>query len=84
MADKKKTSIRSKDEDRFTKTVGRAILARAAKRGISIERLAYESGVSKGYAYDIVQGKSNPSILILFRIAEALEISPAELLDIKN
>lgn len=51
-----------------------------AKRGISIERLAYEAGVSKGYLYDLVRGRGNPSIIILHRIADALETEISELL----
>lgn len=77
---KRKTSVRSKAEDQFIKSVGRAITARAAKRGVSIERLAYEGGISKGYAYDLIQGKGNPSLLILFRIANALDIPTSDLL----
>lgn len=52
----------------------------AAKRGISIERLAYEAGVSKGYLYDVVRGVGNPSVIILNRIADALEVDISELL----
>lgn len=77
---KRKTAIRDEEEDLFIKRVGKSIQSKAMKRKVSIERLAYEAGISKGYAYDIIKGKSNPSILILFRIASALEINPSELI----
>ena len=70
----------SADESRSLKTIGRKIGEFAAQRKISVERLAYEAGVSKGYLYDIVKGKGNPSLIILFRIASALEIPPHLLL----
>ena len=80
MDSKRKTSEREKDEDLFIKRVGKSIQSKAMKRKVSIERLAYEAGISKGYAYDIIKGKCNPSILILYRIASALEINPSELI----
>lgn len=66
-------------EIRLLKRVGRTIGEYAAKRKISVEKLAYEAGVSKGYLYDIVKGIGNPSALILFRIASALNIPPSQL-----
>lgn len=56
------------------KRMGRVIGEYAAKRKISVERLAYEAGVSKGYLYDIVKGKGNPSLIILHRIASTLNL----------
>lgn len=64
----------SDEEKILLKKIGHVVGEHAAKRKISIERLAYEGGVSKGYLYDLVKGKSNPSVVILCRIASALEI----------
>lgn len=61
------------EEVTFLKKLGRKISNLSGKRGVSIERLAYEGGISKGYLYDLVKGHGNPSALILFRIASALE-----------
>ena len=65
----------------FLKKAGRAIGECAAKRKISIERLAYEAGVSKGYLYDLVKGDGNPSLVILHRIASALNITLSNLIN---
>jgi len=77
-----KTRIRSleKSEKSFLKSFGRRVTEQAFKKGISIEHLAYEAGVSKGYLYDIVKGNGNPSLVVLLRIADALEISPHQML----
>lgn len=69
----------STHESKMLKALGSRIAELAAKRQVSIERLAYEGGVSKGYLYDVVKGQGNPSLIILLRIAEALEV-PASLL----
>ncbi len=63
-----------KGELNLLKRVGRRISENAAKRKISIERLAYEAGVSKGYLYDVTKGVGNPSVIILSRIASALDV----------
>lgn len=70
----------SKGEKAFLKRLGRRILEFAAKREASIEKIAYEGGISKGYLYDIANGKGNPSLVILMRIAEALEVKLTDLL----
>ena len=62
------------DEARFLKRLGKALIAMAVQKSKSLERVAYEAGVSKGYIYDIAKGKANPSILILYRISSALEV----------
>lgn len=76
-----KNRIRSIDslEKRELKKLGQRICEYAAKRKKSIERLAYEAGISKGYLYDIAKGIGNPSALILFRIASALNIPVSQL-----
>jgi len=61
--------------------VGQSSNRHAAKRRVSIERLAYEGVVSKGYLYDLAKGVGNPSLVILLRIATALEVSITKLID---
>ena len=46
----------------------------ATEKKKSLEKLAYEAGVSKGYIYEIAKGLRNPSLLVLHRIASALEM----------
>lgn len=64
----------TKEEKTALKKMGRRVTEIASKKGVSIEKLAYEGGISKGYLYDIAKGNGNPSFVILSRIAEALEI----------
>lgn len=77
---RKRGTLPTKEESLCLQKVGRKIGQFAAKRGVSIERLAYEGEVSKGYLYDVVKGKGNPSLTILMRIATALEIPITALL----
>jgi len=76
---KRETSPKSKEEVAFVKRLGSRIAEAAANKKVSIERLAYEGGVSKGYLYDLVKGRGNPSIIILLRIADALGVKVSDL-----
>lgn len=67
-------------EERFLKALGKKIGKYATERNKSIERLAYEAGVSKGYLYDLVKGQGNPSVVIIHRIASSLDLSISQLL----
>jgi transcriptional regulator with XRE-family HTH domain len=49
-------------------------------RGLSFDQLAAVAGVSKGMLVQIEQGKANPSIAILCRVASALQLSVADLI----
>lgn len=71
---KRQLPERSGLEASYLKKIGKNITRLASQKRVSIERLAYESGVSKGYAYDVVKGIGNPSALILFRIADSLGV----------
>lgn len=44
-------------------------------KGISLEKLAYESDISKGNLSDIENGKKNPTFLTILAISNGLEIS---------
>lgn len=48
-------------------------------RGWSQERLSFESGVNKNYICDLENGKRNPSLDILERIADGLSMTLEEL-----
>lgn len=51
-------------------------------RGLSFDQFAVRCGVSKGMLVQIEQGKANPSIGTLCRIASGLGVSVAELLEV--
>lgn len=64
---------------------GRTILSLNLRRlrvskGLSQERLAYDSGMDRSYVSGIERGVENPTIDVLDRLATVLEISIGELL----
>ncbi len=62
------------EEKRLLAKLGKALISTSAQKSKSLERVAYEAGVSKGYIYDIAKGKANPSILILSRLVSVFDI----------
>lgn len=79
MQSKRGVTPKNREEAAKLKRLGRTITEYASKRKVSIERLAYEAEVSKGYLYEVVKGIRNPSLTILYRIAEALEVTVGDL-----
>jgi len=59
--------------------VRRNIVRIRQEKGYTQERLAYESGISKGFLSEIESGKKSPTIRTLEKIAETLEITLSEL-----
>jgi DNA-binding XRE family transcriptional regulator len=49
-------------------------------RGLSQDDLAYEAGVSRSYLSQLEKGVFYASLKVIGRLAEALEVEPAELL----
>ena len=49
-------------------------------RGLSQDDLAYEAGVSRSYLSQLEKGSFYASLKVIGRLAEALEVEPAELL----
>lgn len=50
-------------------------------RGMSQEQLALEAGMERSYVSDLERGTRNPSVRALGRLAEALSVQPAALLE---
>ena len=59
--------------------VRRNIVRIRMEKGYTQERLAYESGMSKGFLSEIESGKKSPTIRTLGKIAETLNISLSKL-----
>ncbi len=49
------------------------------QKKMTLEDLAFESNVNKNYLSDLERGNRNPTVKILTRIAEALEVTLEEL-----
>lgn len=64
----------SGEEKRQLKKFGRIIRSLSAEQKKSLERIAYEAGLSKSYFYDLVNGQGNPSLVILLKLSDILEI----------
>ncbi len=50
------------------------------KRGRTMEGTALDSGLSRGYFFDILVGRRSPSLVSLGRIAKALDVDICDLL----
>jgi transcriptional regulator with XRE-family HTH domain len=61
--------------------VGKNLKRLREARGLSQEALAFECGVHRTYVSGVERGVRNPTVTVLKRIADALKVSPVELLD---
>ena len=64
--------------------LGAKLKAARQARGLSLAELADSSGLTKGFISQVENGRSNPSLDSLRRIAVALEVSVQSLLDDSN
>jgi len=62
--------------------LGEAIRQRRLKLGLSQEGLALEVGLDRSYVGGVERGEHNVAVINLLRIAEALGLSGAKLLDL--
>lgn len=62
--------------------LGLAIRERRLKLGLSQEELALEVGLDRSYLGGVERGEHNVAVINLLRIAEALRLSGAKLLDL--
>lgn len=60
--------------------VGTNVRKHRQRAGLTQEQLAFAAEIDLTYVGGIERGKRNPSVLVLVRIAQALEIEPAILL----
>lgn len=54
------------------------------ERGITQEDFATDSGFDRGYISGVERGVRNPSVLVLARIASALDVDVAEFFDVNR
>ncbi|HZT21230.1 MAG TPA: XRE family transcriptional regulator [Dongiaceae bacterium] len=74
-------SMQYTDADAIAAAVARNLAALRAARGLSFDQLAARSGVSKGMLVQIEQGRTNPSLLTLCRVASALGVTIARMVE---
>lgn len=60
--------------------VGRNLKRLRKEAELSQEELAAEAGLHRTYVSDMERGTRNPTVVVLFKIADALEIEPTELI----
>ena len=63
------------------KRIGWNIRRLRAARELTQEDFATDSGFDRGYISGLERGVRNPSVLVLERIAKALDVDVADLLD---
>lgn len=68
----------------FNKIIGQRISALRKQQKLSIEQLAYQSGISKGGLSEIERNKKEPRAFTILKICSALGISVSEFFDFKE
>lgn len=68
----------------LTAAIANNVRAQRAHRGMTLDELALRSGVSRGMLIQIEQGRTNPSINTLNRIADALGVSVGRLVEVSD
>ena len=61
------------------KAFGNVLRRLRADRGLSQEALAFESGLSRTYIAYLEQGRYNPTLLSVLRLARGLKMKPSDL-----
>ncbi|MEV4561271.1 helix-turn-helix domain-containing protein [Kitasatospora sp. NPDC049285] len=69
------------DPDLVTQALARNLKRLRTERGHTLDALSARSGVSRGMVVQIEQGRTNPSVGTVVRLADALGVSIARLLD---
>ena len=61
------------------KLVGRNVLKLRLASGLTQEQLAEKSGHSQQYISSLERGARNPTVVSLFELAQALKVTPVDL-----
>lgn len=68
----------------LNKKIGKRIIHLRQNKGLTMEKLAYESGISKGGLSEIERGLKEPRISTLHKICESLGISLKDFFDFED
>lgn len=63
-----------KPDNKFIREIGKRIRQKREDRGWSQERLAIEADIDNSHLGKLERGEGNPTVKLVFRIAQALEI----------
>ena len=69
------------DPEALTTAIGRNVRRLRRRRDLTLDLLAERSGLSKGTVIGVEQSRANPSIATLCRLADALGVGVATLID---
>ena len=64
-----------------TTKLAKKLKAQRAAKGLSLEQLSKTSGVSKAMLSQIEQNKVNPTVAVMLKITDALQVNLSELLE---
>ncbi len=70
--------------DDFNQILCKRIVAYRKQQGLTIEQLAYQSGISKGGLSEIERGKKEPRAYTIFKICLTLGITMHEFFNFKE
>lgn len=59
--------------------VGQRLKEMRIKKGLSQEDLSLETGLDRSYISMVERGKRNPTLIVIFRLCEILDIQPSAL-----
>ncbi|WP_380178602.1 XRE family transcriptional regulator [Kalamiella sp. sgz302252] len=79
-----KTTEAGADLDSVSAAVSRSIKTHRKAQKLSLDELARRAGVSKGMLVETEKGTANPSIAILCKIAAALGLSVADIVNVTD
>lgn len=68
------------DSASYKTQLGRKIRAARRAHGISVEKFALMVGIDRNYLRDVEYGRANPTVDILVKIAEGLDMQVWELM----
>ncbi|MFD9942511.1 helix-turn-helix domain-containing protein [Nonomuraea sp. NPDC059023] len=72
------------DPETITAAIANNVRAQRAHRGLTLDALAARSGVSRGMLVQVEQARTNPSVSTLTRIASALGVTVARLVEVAD
>ncbi|HVN28151.1 MAG TPA: helix-turn-helix domain-containing protein, partial [Candidatus Binataceae bacterium] len=67
--------------DHYLKMVGERVRDARARHGMSRRMLAHDSGISERYLAELESGRGNLSIVLMRRLAKAIDLPVAQLVD---